>query len=408
MTANDCKKIYCKGNRNDVEMGNFCEAVGAQQMICVNLFHPDKENYLLEECGVRFPDFTDLNEGAKLAADWVAHMNADTSHPMGQLRASHGREKPFGVRFWEIDNETCRWFNAETYAEAVKVYAKAMKAVDPTIKIGLTTYALGESDEIRKMLAIAGEWVDFFADRGPDEKNLTEKLTVLREYNRAHGTAIGYCNTEWLPYDMFCFHVDAFNWVGGDKCFMFSKWRYAMNTFRQLMMWQREGGDVWFVNFNNFANTHAQNVLDTPKEGVYLSACGRAMSLMAKSPAAWVLATEDYAPRLLDPVQAQAAWDRDREKLVLYLYHLEDSRQTVTFDYAALGASLSAGTAEAVYAETLYDRNTQADPGRIRRITLEILPDDNVKTVALTAPPHSFVMAVLPRKKEQETMASYR
>ena len=149
-------------------------------------------------------------------------------------------------------------------------------------------------------------------------------------------------------------------------------------------------------------------MLDTPKEGVYLSACGRAMSLMARSPAAWVLETEDYAPRLLDPVQAQAAWDRDREKLVLYLYHLEDSRQTVTFDYAALGASLSAGTAEAVYAETLYDMNTQADPGRIRRITLEILPDDNVKTVALTAPPHSFVMAVLPRKKEQEATASYR
>ena len=63
---------------------------------------------------------------------------------------------------------------------------------------------------------------------------------------------------------------------------------------------------------------------------------------------------------------------------------------------------------EAVYADSLYDMNTQADPGRIRRIALEVIPDDNVKTVALTAPPCSFVMAVLPRKKEQETTASYR
>ncbi|MCR5781419.1 MAG: hypothetical protein K6G90_01655 [Clostridia bacterium] len=383
---------------NDVgslEMAEFCEAVGAQQMICVNMFHPDKKDYLYDDCGRRFPEFTDIEEGARLAADWVAYMNADTSHPMGRLRASHGREKPFGVRFWEIDNETCRWFNAKTYAQAVKVYARAMKAVDPTIKIGLTTYAIGGSDDIRGMLEITGEYVDFFADRGPEENNLRQKLSIIREYNRQHGSDIGYCNTEWLPYDMFCFNVDAFNWTDGNKSFMFSKWRYAMNTFRQLMMWQRQGGDVWFVNFNNFANTHAQNVLDSPKEGAFITACGRALSLMSRSPAARVLKTDGYEPKLLDTVQAQASWDRDRTRLVLYLYNLEDGRQTLTFDYSALGVSLKEGTAQTVFADDLYDMNTQSDPDRIRSMSVNVAPDNENKTVTLTAPRYSFTIAVL-------------
>jgi hypothetical protein len=36
-----------------------------------------------------------------------------------------------------MDNEIHRWFTAEEYANACVLYSRTMKAVDPTIKIGI-------------------------------------------------------------------------------------------------------------------------------------------------------------------------------------------------------------------------------------------------------------------------------
>ena len=45
-------------------------------------------------------------EGAKSAAEWVAYCNLpEGTHPMADLRAKHGYTEPFGVKYWELDNE---------------------------------------------------------------------------------------------------------------------------------------------------------------------------------------------------------------------------------------------------------------------------------------------------------------
>ena len=68
----------------------------------------------------------DIEQGVKEAADWVRYSNI---------------EKKYGVKYWEIGNETdligtrCPLSAAE-YADAVVRFSKAMKAVDPTIEIG--------------------------------------------------------------------------------------------------------------------------------------------------------------------------------------------------------------------------------------------------------------------------------
>ena len=56
-----------------------------------------------------------------------------------------------------------------------------------------------------------------------------------------------------------------------------------------------------FVNFSNLANTHSQCVIDTPKEGAYLTAAGKAFELLAHSPAAWPLKIKDYTANPKDP-----------------------------------------------------------------------------------------------------------
>lgn len=89
---------------------------------------------------------------ARLAADWVEYCNApnDGSNPNGgqdwaQKRALDGSPAPFAVKYWEIGNESHGFWEVgydpegSTYAENFKVIADAMKAVDPSIAIGLVT-----------------------------------------------------------------------------------------------------------------------------------------------------------------------------------------------------------------------------------------------------------------------------
>ena len=68
----------------------------------------------------------DLEEAADVAAAWVRYANV---------------EKHYNVKYWEIGNESyliqTRYpLTAKEYAKAFNLFAKKMKAVDPTIKLG--------------------------------------------------------------------------------------------------------------------------------------------------------------------------------------------------------------------------------------------------------------------------------
>jgi alpha-N-arabinofuranosidase len=101
---------------------------------------------------------TNIEEGARHAAEWVAYCNLPVGrHPMANLRKEHGRRYPAKVIYWELDNEAFRWFStAEQYAHACFIYAKAMKAIDPEIKLGMCTYGGHLSNRLDTMLQIAG------------------------------------------------------------------------------------------------------------------------------------------------------------------------------------------------------------------------------------------------------------
>jgi alpha-N-arabinofuranosidase len=75
------------------------------------------------------------------ARDLVEYCNGDASTPMGKLRAVNGHPQPYHVKFWGIGNEM--WGISYQYG-AMKPdqfeykhnqFAKAMKQVDPTIKL---------------------------------------------------------------------------------------------------------------------------------------------------------------------------------------------------------------------------------------------------------------------------------
>jgi alpha-N-arabinofuranosidase len=77
---------------------------------------------------------------AEEAAAWVEYVNGDTTTPMGRLRARNGHPAPYGVRYWNIGNELwghwqVGYTNPEEHARRYLAFARAMRAVDPTIRV---------------------------------------------------------------------------------------------------------------------------------------------------------------------------------------------------------------------------------------------------------------------------------
>jgi alpha-L-arabinofuranosidase len=76
----------------------------------------------------------------ELAAEWVEYVNGDISTPMGRLRAEHGYPKPWGVKLWQVGNESYGdyqfgYTNSIDFAKRIQTYYTVMKQIDPSITI---------------------------------------------------------------------------------------------------------------------------------------------------------------------------------------------------------------------------------------------------------------------------------
>jgi alpha-N-arabinofuranosidase len=124
----------------------FARAVGADPSITVNV---EGRGATVEE-----------------AAAWVDYCNGPVTSKYGAMRAANGHSQPYNVKLWEIGNEIWgNWVrghsNAEVYARNFQRYAKAMRDVDPAIKL----IAVGDNDMNwnRTVLRIAGPEIDYLA-----------------------------------------------------------------------------------------------------------------------------------------------------------------------------------------------------------------------------------------------------
>ena len=124
----------------------FARAAGAEPSITVNV---EGRGATVEE-----------------AAAWVEYCNGPATSKYGAMRAANGHPDPFRVKLWEVGNEIWGdWVrghsDAETYARNYIRYAKAMRAVDPSIKL----IAVGDNNMNwnRTVLRAAGEGIDYLA-----------------------------------------------------------------------------------------------------------------------------------------------------------------------------------------------------------------------------------------------------
>jgi len=394
-------------NYNDVGTDEFlqmCEEIGSEAMLVVNLFHPDKELYLASDDGwgkylrvsgkdasleasrrkkgdepkidlskvyykqphgFRVKHCIDIEEGIKCAAQWVQYCNGSVDTPMGALRARNGHPEPYHVKYWEMDNEAFRWLNHRDYAKLLVRYSEAMKAEDPTICIGMTSYH-SYALMVNEMLEICGNSIDFLADRVCEPDNLAYKLGCVRLWNENHEHKIFYTDTEALqnrdphpaPF------VGAFYRDNGITIREARRtWIYALSLVSNLLMDMRYGGAVRYMCFNNLANTSGQSCIETPKEGAMLPFCGLIYEQMSRTEAAWPVEIEGYHPTSRKEVEMQVAWDKDREKMILILVNRCDEDTRVSLDFSGVGKTFGKASSRLMWAEGGRTQETARSQG---------------------------------------------
>jgi alpha-N-arabinofuranosidase len=156
----------------------FARAAGAEPSITVNV---EGRGATVEE-----------------AAGWVEYCNGAAKTKYGAMRAANGHAAPFAVKFWEVGNEIWGdWVrghsDAETYARNYNRYAKAMRAVDPSIKLIAVGY--NNMSWNRTVLRAAGENIDYLAihhyygrrEAGNDPLNLMARPLFFERFYREVG-----------------------------------------------------------------------------------------------------------------------------------------------------------------------------------------------------------------------------
>jgi alpha-N-arabinofuranosidase len=111
------------------EFLNFCELIGADPYICLNVGSGTVQE----------------------AADWIEYVTSTNESPMTKLRKKNGREKPWNVKYWSAGNET--WgcggnMRPEYYADLYRQYASYMRAP------GIYKIASGANSEDYKWMEV--------------------------------------------------------------------------------------------------------------------------------------------------------------------------------------------------------------------------------------------------------------
>jgi hypothetical protein len=163
------------------EFLRYCEELGAEAIFVVNVSINGKRAGTVQG-----------------AADWVEYCNspADGSNPGGgtdwaALRAANGHKEPYGVKYWELGNEET-FPGFEDYARRVNAYSAAMKAIDPSIEVGVISSGTGLDavygqqawlDYRTLVLERAGDSFDFWIQHlhTPGTNGIANGFSMVRE-----------------------------------------------------------------------------------------------------------------------------------------------------------------------------------------------------------------------------------
>lgn len=277
----------------------FFRAVGAEPLICV-----------------RFSGKTPTD-----AANQVEYCNGGIDTRYGRLRAQNGHPKPYGVKYWQVGNEV----RSKEYDERLPDFCKAMKTVDPTIKLLSSTPTPG-------LLRSAGQHLDYLsphlyyaADIEAIDGAIQRYVKMIEE--NAPGHDIKLAITEWNGRNP--------NWGPGRG------WLWTLDNalkcarFHNYM--HRKSDLIEIAIRSNLAGSFCGGALQMDNARLYKTPVYLTQMLYGNHQGHYPLKIEGHLNRSSDALDVSATLSANDDELTLFAVNESDHESVIIWNIAALG-----------------------------------------------------------------------
>lgn len=238
------------------DMIALCRKLGAEPYFCVNMGSGTAEE----------------------AMHWVEYCNSNGDTYYANLRREHGYEEPFHVKYWGLGNEMygdwqMEYKSAEDYAKRAVEFAKAMKWVDPSIKLVACGYEQ-DADWNYTVMKSLGFYVDYISAHhysigwGPFEAgNYAQSMYVadyMERLNELTMSAVRSATNDlhtkikvaWDEWNLFGWLVDG---VNDNRTYTLQD---AIVTALVLNMFLRNCDTIGIGNYSTFVNINGALSVD--------------------------------------------------------------------------------------------------------------------------------------------------
>lgn len=317
------------------EFLKLCQWVGAEPLICVRFTGKKPQD----------------------AAEQVEYVNGPADSPLGKLRARNGHPEPYGVQFWQIGNE----LGDAAYQRGVAEFCKAMKRVDPSIKLLGAFPSPG-------LLQNAGHYLDYICPHHYGCQNLTAVADDVLNLKKmiavnAPGRNIRLGITEW--------NTTAGDWGLGRAMLWSLDNALACSRYHNFM--HRHCDMIEIANRSNLADSFCSGVIQTNNATLFKTPTYYAEQLYAVHAGQVPLKIESSEPRpSIAVLDASATLSEDGRRIDLFVVNprLEAQRRTLDFSsFAQLANEADVWTlVDTANAGERDAANSWRDPQRIRTV----------------------------------------
>jgi len=347
---------------------------------------------------------------AEEAAAWVEYVNGPATSKYGAMRAANGHPEPYGVRQWELGNEIFGdWVRghttAEQYAQAAVRYARAMRTIDPNLRL----IAVGEgvspdSDAWNTaVLRTAGGEIQYLAihdytSASQNAKGPNPRATVMGragefEANYRH---IGELIDRVAPGHNVKLIVNEWNlFYSAD---VIQSMEGAVYASRMMNGFERDGAIIDSNSISDLLNGWPGGIIQASRDRVYGTPQYYAIKLYSDYLGTDRVHTDTVSPELqpgTSAVDAVATRSTDGSRLFIKLSNA-DAGHTVTTSIAIDGfAYASKAKFTLLQAADRKQRNTFADP---EAVVPHEQPINCVKGCVVNMPPYSVAVLAFQRR----------
>ena len=332
------------------ELADLCRQVNAEPLMVVNMESDGRMHWAYPKPGMNRLGTADE------AAAWIRYCN----DPDDSLRISHGVKNPYGIRWWQIGNETSydrNVFDCDPAVKKTAEFAAKMHDADPSVHL----IAWGISGWAPRMCEGAGENVDHIAfhhhfgsglpdsplygteyRRDPDLtwhhmmhacRSLEKKIAEMREQVTPYGKRLAMTEGHYaIP--------------GRNRCEALSSWAAGVSYARCLSVIERASDILDIATLADFFGNRWQVnalIMPTPARDSqpYLQPVGQVMKLYRHHIGQFAL---DYTAENDPGVDANASISSDGSTVYLHLVNTSRT-ESRTVDISIPGRETASVTA---------------------------------------------------------------